>query len=228
MRAYLASHPDQRAKSNARRAQHYEEKKEHHLAVCRKNYYANHDERKATKRAYVESHRVEEDKRKREWQAEHAQHIAETRRKRYEDQKERILAENRQRSAERKDQYNGARRDKLASLTSAERLKRSRKAYLSNPEAYKQRSRNRTARLKGADGSHSSADVRRQYVMQSGACFWCDRAVGVRFDVDHLIPLSKGGSNWPWNLVIACPRCNRSKHDHFPLDWAPARRRSAA
>ena len=84
--------------------------------------------------------------------------------------------------------------------------------------------RTRKARLKGTNGAHTAADVRRQYIAQDGRCFWCRRLVGVdypSFHVDHLIPLNRGGTNWPWNIVLACPRCNCARHDKMPLEWAP-------
>lgn len=31
--------------------------------------------------------------------------------------------------------------------------------------------------------------------------------------VDHVVPLSKGGSNQPWNMVLACFDCNEAKGD---------------
>jgi 5-methylcytosine-specific restriction endonuclease McrA len=31
--------------------------------------------------------------------------------------------------------------------------------------------------------------------------------------VDHIVPLSKGGSNEPWNMVLACLDCNEAKGD---------------
>lgn len=34
------------------------------------------------------------------------------------------------------------------------------------------------------------------------------------------IPLSKGGSNWPSNLQLLCPRCNCSKNNKSPAEWA--------
>jgi 5-methylcytosine-specific restriction endonuclease McrA len=33
------------------------------------------------------------------------------------------------------------------------------------------------------------------------------------YHVDHMTPLSRGGSNGPENLVCACRRCNLSKHN---------------
>lgn len=39
------------------------------------------------------------------------------------------------------------------------------------------------------------------------------------FDVDHIRPLSRGGSNWPDNLACACASCNRSKNDKTLDEW---------
>lgn len=33
--------------------------------------------------------------------------------------------------------------------------------------------------------------------------------------IDHVIPLSKGGSNEMDNLVTACCYCNKKKHDKY-------------
>ena len=40
---------------------------------------------------------------------------------------------------------------------------------------------------------------------------------------DHVIPLSKGGSNYPCNLVPACKSCNSSKRDRAIEDFCPDR-----
>ena len=46
-------------------------------------------------------------------------------------------------------------------------------------------------------------------------CQYCGaRAPSVRLEVDHIFPLSKGGSNDPANLKTACWDCNRGKSDN--------------
>lgn len=72
--------------------------------------------------------------------------------------------------------------------------------------------RNRKARKCAAQGSHTSADIRRQYEKQGGKCFYCSVEVGNKYHVDHVMPLSRGGTNNPENLVIACPTCNLRKN----------------
>lgn len=43
-------------------------------------------------------------------------------------------------------------------------------------------------------------------------CQYCGAsAPDVRLEIDHIIPVSKGGSNDSDNLVTACEACNRGK-----------------
>jgi 5-methylcytosine-specific restriction endonuclease McrA len=79
--------------------------------------------------------------------------------------------------------------------------------------------RNRHARKKAAEGRHTSEDIQRIYDIQKGRCACCGVKVGQTYDVDHVQPLSKGGSNWPSNLQILCPSCNRRKHNKDPLEF---------
>jgi 5-methylcytosine-specific restriction endonuclease McrA len=85
----------------------------------------------------------------------------------------------------------------------------------------RERIRSTNARRYRATGSHTLRDVSRQYALQDGCCFWCDVSLRGVFEKDHLIPLFRGGSDGPENLVIACRKCNRSKSAKLPLDWAP-------
>jgi 5-methylcytosine-specific restriction endonuclease McrA len=78
---------------------------------------------------------------------------------------------------------------------------------------------NRRSRELGNGGSHTADDIQAQYDRQNGRCFYCGRKVGDKYHRDHVIPLSKGGSNGPENLVVACPTCNLSKHDNHPMDF---------
>jgi len=67
-------------------------------------------------------------------------------------------------------------------------------------------------------GAHG-ADVELQKRSQNGLCWWCGDPHGDNYEVDHRIPLSRGGTNWPENICIACFDCNRSKHNKLPHEW---------
>lgn len=88
-------------------------------------------------------------------------------------------------------------------------------------EAYEY-NRTRRARKINAQGKHTAQDVQAQYTRQKGECYYaaCGHSkLGKVYHVDHIIPLSRGGSNGPENLVIACPTCNLSKHNKLLHEW---------
>src|SRR5258708_16498057 len=79
--------------------------------------------------------------------------------------------------------------------------------------------RARRARERNARGTHTVQDIQSQYERQKGRCYYCKCTLPKQYHVDHVIPLSRGGSNDPSNLVIACRRCNESKHNKLLHEW---------
>lgn len=79
---------------------------------------------------------------------------------------------------------------------------------------------NRRAREQAAEGRHSIADIRRLLEAQRFCCADCGKSIKDGYHVDHVVPISKGGSNWPTNLQILCPTCNISKGDRDPIEHA--------
>lgn len=49
------------------------------------------------------------------------------------------------------------------------------------------------------------------FKQQNGNCWWCGAFVGLEFEVDHRVPVEKGGKHEMGNLVISCVECNRKK-----------------
>ena len=60
------------------------------------------------------------------------------------------------------------------------------------------------------------------YQKYNGKCALCGRYL--KYDascmtLDHIIPLSKGGTNDIENLQLSCKRCNLLKSDYMPFEF---------
>lgn len=95
--------------------------------------------------------------------------------------------------------------------------------YAKNKERDNQRLRvkeqRRRARKRNAEGTHTAADIQTQYKRQKGKCYYCGKKTGDDYHIEHIVPLSRGGTNWPDNIVIACSACNLSKANKLPHEW---------
>lgn len=79
--------------------------------------------------------------------------------------------------------------------------------------------RNRRARIKSVGGVHTKEDVLRLIEGQKGHCWWCSKKIPKgKHHVDHRIPIARGGSNGPENLVISCAPCNLKKNMKMPWE----------
>ena len=85
-------------------------------------------------------------------------------------------------------------------------------------------SRSYKAKKRAAVGFHSGADIEALELAQDGKCKACAGSFDeLGYHVDHIEPLSKGGSNWPSNLQLLCPACNLSKGDKDFTEWLESR-----
>ena len=51
-------------------------------------------------------------------------------------------------------------------------------------------------------------------------CHWCKRLTSAEDrEVDHIVPLAKGGNHTATNLCICCAACNLEKRDSMPQDF---------
>ena len=72
----------------------------------------------------------------------------------------------------------------------------------------------RAERMRSAPGFATTAQVAGRVDLYGGLCWICrERPYEA---IDHVKPISKGGSNWPANLRPACTPCNSSKGAKWP------------
>lgn len=93
-----------------------------------------------------------------------------------------------------------------------------------NPEKVSAQHINRRARKLQAEGTHTGDDIKHILESQRGLCANCPsklfKSGAKKYHIDHIQPLSKGGSNWPSNLQLLCPTCNLRKGAKDPYEWA--------
>ena len=72
--------------------------------------------------------------------------------------------------------------------------------------------RRRTKKL-NAPGHSTAEQIRARIEYYGSKCYLC--RVAPYQHLDHVIPLSRGGSNWPANIRPACSPCNLKKSDRL-------------
>lgn len=83
-----------------------------------------------------------------------------------------------------------------------------------NPEAKRAHDALRRARKAGAEGSFTGEEWAALCEEYGGRCAYCG-CVPAELTVDHVVALSRGGTNWITNIVPACRPCNSRKHDRL-------------
>ena len=86
-------------------------------------------------------------------------------------------------------------------------------------EIAKQSNRERVSRFRSKVGGQANWNAIRAEILQKNTvCVYCKEAVAT--EVDHIVPLSKGGTNDRENLAPACRPCNVKKGSRNPMKWS--------
>ncbi len=101
-----------------------------------------------------------------------------------------------------------------------------------NPEKWRaiQRAscRRRRARLNGSGWErYTEADLNHLWHEQDGCCAYCRVVLFGVWEVEHMVPLSRGGADRLSNICLACPPCNRRKSNRTAEEFKEELRRDA-
>jgi len=86
---------------------------------------------------------------------------------------------------------------------------------------FKIRSRLYSGFMNGSMNIHNFFDDERLKMILPRACCYCGSKENL--SVDHIIPKSKGGTDFGENLIWSCKSCNSSKGSADMLEWLAAR-----
>lgn len=70
------------------------------------------------------------------------------------------------------------------------------------------------------------SDLNRAFARQGGRCAYCGTPASAEIrSWDHVVPLSRGGTDSIGNLLLACLPCNQQKHTKTVTEWRVWRKR---
>lgn len=125
-------------------------------------------------------------------------------------------------------------RYKKAQEVAAERIRKTKlrwyyKTKATDPDRFREyalvATNNRRAYKAAAGGSFTKEEIDALFKRQGGKCAVCKKKLSkkkrpLRYHMDHVTPLSKGGSNGIENIALTCGPCNLRKHNKDPIEWA--------
>lgn len=90
-----------------------------------------------------------------------------------------------------------------------------------HPEAIRIYSHTRHSKISG--GTLSKDLIQKLLRLQKGKCPCCMQQLGNDYELDHIVPLAKGGRNEDVNMQLLRRLCNRQKHAKHPIDFMQSR-----
>ena len=119
--------------------------------------------------------------------------------------------ENKERKAEYDKQYRGDNKE-LRKQWNSEWSK-------ANPENRRANTRNYQAKKHNNGGTHTEEDIKLLLNLSGHQCQRPECSATEDLEIDHVIPLSRGGRNDITNLQVLCKSCNCSKGNRHSTDY---------
>ena len=139
-----------------------------------------------------------------EWYAKNSTYKRQKRRERYWTNPEREKANSRQWRLQNPDKQSAA----------------SRRWIENNPDQIRILWKKNGALRRNAEGKFTKEDVARILREQKRKCAYCRKLLDSKYHLDHIHPITKGGSNFPRNLQLTCATCNKNKFTKDPIEFA--------
>lgn len=98
---------------------------------------------------------------------------------------------------------------------------RSHRHYEANKVAYMDRDVRRRQSEREVAGTLTDANIKTLFEMYPN-CLKCGSTDNL--SIDHIVPISRGGSNYFSNLQVLCRSCNSGKGNHHSTDYRPSGR----
>ena len=94
-----------------------------------------------------------------------------------------------------------------------------RKHYHQDPQKVFDRVNKYKEQKASAGGEYTQEDIERLRTTQNDCCAYCGVTLKGGGEIDHRMPISRGGDNFPENLALACRTCNRDKHAKTDIEF---------
>lgn len=179
--------------------QRYLEKQEQIKARGRAWYAANRERMKVAKAVYCAANAAVVAEKKAAWVAANRDHVRAVRlawKKANPERESRYYAENKDQIRERHAQWRASNRDRTLEYRN-----------------------NRRARKNETGGQLSKGLAQKLFALQRCLCPCCREPLGDDYHMDHVIPLSLGGTNTDDNMQLLRATCNLRKHAKHPIDY---------
>lgn len=85
--------------------------------------------------------------------------------------------------------------------------------------SHRNANRRRKARMKNIEGDHSKDEMLSVLEFFDYKCAYSGEPLEEEYHIDHVIPVSKGGTNYIWNIVPANSGPNIAKRDSEMEEW---------
>lgn len=184
---------------------------------------------KDCQRAYFEEKTDQINERRKEYKAEHREHFNEYDREYHRKNPEPKRARDRKYRQEHREEIKIKKSISNKRYKSTEEYKKrsveyNRQYRQLHPEQNAQNFNNRRARILQAGGSFTAREWKKLCKHYNYTCLCCGRREPeIKLTADHVIPLSKGGTNFIDNIQPLCQSCNSSKYRSiidYRVNWS--------